>query len=108
MIGQETRSDKEKAMHNMDLWVDPRVSQVRVIGVQRYLTARGWKPIPSLCPQLQVFEEPPGHGRERVVQSVPAREGGSGYKDDIVRVITNLAAIEDRYAIDVLNEILRL
>jgi hypothetical protein len=38
---------------------------------------------------------------------VPANESGSDYRDGIVRVITNLAALEDRYAVDVLNDILR-
>jgi hypothetical protein len=94
-------------MNNMDRWVDPRVAQVRTADVQRYLVARGWKPKPSPRPQLLMFEEPAGRERKPIIQTVPASERGSDYRDGIVRVITNLAVIEDRYAVDVLNDILR-
>jgi hypothetical protein len=94
-------------MNNMDLWVDPRVKLVKAGDLHAYLLARGWKLKPSPRPHVLLFEEPPRQGREPVLQTVPAHERVSGYTDAIVRVVTNLAAVEGRYAVDVLNDILR-
>jgi hypothetical protein len=94
-------------MSNMDKWVDPRVRLVKAANLHAYLLGRGWKLKPSPRPQVLLFEEPPGHPGKPVLQTVPANEGGSDYIDTVVRVITNLAAVEDRYAVDVLNDILQ-
>jgi hypothetical protein len=93
-------------MNSTNPWIDPRVQQVRAANLHAYLLRRGWKLKPSRRPQVLLFEEPPGPGGKRIVQSVPAKDGGSGYLDCIVRVITNLAALEDRLAVEVLNDIL--
>jgi hypothetical protein len=94
-------------MNNLDRWVDPRVRQVKAAHLQAYLIARGWKPRPSSRPQARLFEEPSGHAGQPVLQTVPAHDGVSDCTDAIVRAITNLAAVEDRSAVDVLNDILR-
>jgi hypothetical protein len=94
-------------MSNMDKWVDPRISLVTVAHLQTYLLGRGWKLKPSPRTQLLLFEEPPGHKGKAIVQSVPASEGGPDYVDGIVRVVSNLAALENRHAADVLTEILQ-
>ena len=88
------------AMNNWDKWIDPRVRQVKPADIQRYLLARGWRPISSPRRQLLFFEEPRGHQGKPVTQTVPASDGGSDYLDAVVRVITNLAALEDRFAGD--------
>src|ERR1700726_4693122 len=94
-------------MNNMDKWVDPRIQLVKPANVQAYLLARAWKPKSSPRPQLLIFQEPPRHEGKPILQTVPACEGGSAYLDAIVRVITNLAALENRYAGDILTEILQ-
>jgi hypothetical protein len=94
-------------MNNMDQWVDPRVNLVKAASLHGYLRARGWTPRPSPRPQVLLFEEPPGHAGRPIVQTVPGHEGVSAYTDAVVRVITNLAAVEGRNAVDVLNDILR-
>lgn len=93
-------------MNNMDRWVDPRVQLVQVADLCAYLRSRGWTLKPFPRPQVLMFEEPLGHEGEPIVQAVPASEKFRGYRDEVVGVITNLAAIEDRYAVDVLNDIL--
>jgi hypothetical protein len=92
-------------MNNMDRWVDQRVRLVKAAHLQAYLIARGWKPKPSPRLQVLLFQEPSGHDGEPILQTVPAHDGVS---DAIVRAITNLAAVEDRSAVDVLNDILRI
>src|SRR5260370_29137788 len=99
--------NRRAVMNNMDRWVDPRVRLVKAAQVQAYLIARGWKPKPSQRSQVLLFEEPSGHEGEPVLQTVPAHDGVSACTDAIVRVITNLAAAQDRSAVDVLNDILR-
>lgn len=94
-------------MNNLDKWVDPRVGQVKAASLHAYLRGHGWRPRPSPRPQLLVFEEPPGSEGEPVVQTVPASEGGSDYVDGVVRAITNLAVLEDRHPVEILDDILR-
>jgi hypothetical protein len=43
---------------------------------------------------------------EPLVQMVPAAEQGSDYVQRVIEVVTNLAVIEDRYAVEVLNDII--
>ncbi len=94
------------AMNNLERWIDPRVNLVKPESLHAYLRARGWREKPSSRPQLLLFEEPAERGQAPVVQAVPAKEGGSDYTDSVIRAITNLAAIEDRFAGDVLRDVL--
>jgi hypothetical protein len=94
-------------MNNLDRWVDPRVGQVKAASLHAYLQSRGWRPRPSPRPQLLVFEEPPRRGGKPVVQTVPASEEGSDYVDGVVHAITNLAVLERRHPVDVLDDILQ-
>lgn len=87
-------------------WIDPRVRSVRVVDVQIYLLRRGWKPRPSSRPQMLLFEGPPADDGEPLLQAVPATESGSDYVQRIIDVITNLSVLEDRYAVDILNDVL--
>ena len=93
-------------MNNMDRWIDPRIRLVKAANVHAYLLVHGWEPKPSPRPQVLVFKEPAGHEGEAVLQTVPANDGVSDCTDALMRVITNLAVVEDRSAVDVLNDIL--
>jgi hypothetical protein len=94
-------------MTNMDSWVDPRIRFVKAADLHLYLWTRGWKPRPSPRPQVLLFEEPAEQEGKPLLQTVPARDGGSDFTDAIVRAVTNLAAAEGRPAADVLADILR-
>lgn len=94
-------------MSNLNSWVDPRVKLVKAASLHAYLLGRGWQLRPFPRPQVLLFEEPPGHEGKPVLQTVPSHEGLSAYTDAVVRVITNLAAVEGRSAVDVLDDILR-
>ena len=94
-------------MNNLDQWVDPRVRRVKAAGLHAYLLARGWRPRPSPRPQLRAFEEPQGANGKPVLQTVPADEEGSDYADSVARIITNLAVLEGRHPVEVLDDILQ-
>ena len=88
-------------------WIDPRVQAVRAADAQAYLRRHGWKPKPFPRPQVLLFEGPPADDGEPIVQMVPASEGGSDYLQCIINLITSLALLEDRYAVEVLNDMLQ-
>jgi hypothetical protein len=93
-------------------WIDPRVEQVHVPAARSYLLSHGWKLKASPRPQVLLFEGPLDDDGEPIVLLLPAtertaKERGSDYYQRIIELITSLASIEDRYAVDVLNDILR-
>jgi hypothetical protein len=94
-------------MNNLDQWIDPRVKQVKAASLHAYLLQHDWVPKPSPRPLVLLFEEPPGEGGQRIVQAVPAEDGGRDYADSIVRAITTLAALEGRSPVEILNDILQ-
>jgi hypothetical protein len=87
-------------------WIDPRVVEVRSAAAQAYLRQRGWQSLPHEQPHLLPFEGPPGNPERGTVQ-VPLREHARDYPQRIIELITDLALAEERYAVDVLNDILQ-
>ena len=87
-------------------WIDPRVKQVRSAAVRAYLLQRGWKPLPVEQPNLLPFERP-NASDDRPVVHVPVLEQARDYPQRVIELITDLALADDRYAVDVLNDVLR-
>jgi hypothetical protein len=88
-------------------WIDPRVAQVRAAAARGYLLARGWHPLAAAQPALEPFENDPPNGGEAVLVHVPLREGARDYAQRVIELITELALAESRYAVEVLDDILR-
>jgi hypothetical protein len=88
-------------------WLDPRLHQVRVANIVAYLQSRGWKPVPPDRPHVLIFQEPVLDPDGPLYQSVPENEHGRDYLFRIYELIAAVAEIEDRYAGDVLTDILR-
>jgi hypothetical protein len=86
-------------------WIDPRVAQVRPAGAEAYLLRHGWLRLPDSGTMLH-FEGPPGGGEGPAVW-LPLQEQARDYTQRVIELITDLALAEDRYAVDVLNDILR-
>jgi hypothetical protein len=91
---------------NLWRWVDPRIHSVRVADVRLYLLGRGWQLKPYPGPELLVFEGPPDDFGKPIIQVLPASEQASDYSQRLLELITALSVIEDRHAVDVLNDIL--
>ena len=87
-------------------WIDPRVVQVRSSAAQSYLRLHGWQALPPEQPNLLRFERAPG-GVDSPTVLVPLQEQGRDYMQRIIELVTDLAVAEDRYAVEVLNDILR-
>jgi hypothetical protein len=85
-------------------WIDPRVEQVRPDSAQAYLSNRGWKTLPIEQGSLLPFESPVGE--EGPVVRVALKEEARDYPQRVIELITDVALAEDRYAVEVLNDIL--
>jgi hypothetical protein len=88
-------------------WVDPRLYSVRPADLQAYLLHKGWKPVPADRPGVLVFQEPAVSEDGPLYQIVPLDEAWEGYPAQVYELIAALAMIEDRYAGDVLTDILK-
>jgi hypothetical protein len=94
-------------LNELRRWVDPRVTRVRVADVRAYLERRGWEERPGPRPQQITFEEPAGNPNGPTIVSLPSSEQFADYPQRILEFVTELAEIEDRYAVDVLDDILK-
>jgi hypothetical protein len=88
-------------------WLDPRLRQVRVANVVAYLRSKGWKPVPPDSPNVLVFQEPALDAEGPLYQWIPEDEQRRDYVARIYELLAALGEIEDRYAGDVLTDILR-
>jgi hypothetical protein len=95
-------------INNMYRWVDPRVNDVRVADMRAYMARRGWNEKPSPRPTALVFEAPfRDDDGQPIIQVLPNSERFADYRQRLIELITSLAVIEDRLAVEVLNDILQ-
>ncbi|HTU18164.1 MAG TPA: hypothetical protein VMG10_08875 [Gemmataceae bacterium] len=87
-------------------WLDPRLRTVRVADIQAYLLRKGWKPVVPDRPYVLVFQEPTVSEEGPLYQFVPDTEQRRDYVARIYELLAALGEIEDRYAGDVLTDIL--
>jgi hypothetical protein len=87
-------------------WIDPRVAQVRPEDAQTYLTRHGWTLIgPASNSELLRYEI---EGNEQApTVFVPIRADSGAAQQGMIDLIADLACFEDRWAVDVLHDILR-
>jgi hypothetical protein len=91
---------------NRSGWVDPRIDRVTVGNVRSYLLNRGWQLQPFPGPELLVFQGPMDDNGEPIIQVLPSSEELRDYRMRVEDLISALSVIEDRPAVDVLNDIL--
>src|SRR5262249_14361236 len=106
----DNRSAQARRQTMIDLyrWVDPRVNEVRVADMRAYLQRHGWRQHPCPRPELLVVQGPiADNGKEYLIQTLPSSERSASYRQSLIELITNLAVIEDRLAVEVLNDILQ-
>jgi hypothetical protein len=90
----------------MGWWVDPRICSVRAENLRSYLLAHGWHLRSQPRPELLFFENEQNHNGD--ILSFPASENASDYLQRIIEVLTVLAAQAQRYAVEILDEVLLL
>ena len=88
-------------------WIDPRILQVRPEEAQAYLSHLGWHLAgPAANPNLLLFD-PPQDKEEGPTFMVPVRLDQGPAVQWMIDLVTEVALWQDRYAGDVLTDILQ-
>jgi hypothetical protein len=88
-------------------WIDPRIVQLRPEDAQAYLVRHGWKLVgPAENPLFLMFERP-GGGEDSPTLLVPLQRDQGPMLQRMIELVSDLAHAEDRWAVDVLIEMLR-
>jgi hypothetical protein len=88
-------------------WIDPRILQVRPEAVQAYLLSKGWEYLgPAAVPEMLMFDTPQPRGDKPNVL-LPLKLDDGAYVQRLVELVGEVALHEDRWAVDVLNDMLR-
>jgi len=87
-------------------WIDPRLFTIRVADVRAYLLRKGWREVPPDQPGTIVFEEPGVSADGPLYQWLPDSEMRRDYNQALYELMAALAEIENRYAGDVLTDVL--
>src|SRR5262249_16973545 len=85
---------------------DPRIHSVRVADIRAYLLWKCWKDASPDRPGVLVFEEPVVSEDGPLYQWIPDSEQRREYFQALYELLAALAEIENRYAGDVLTDIL--
>lgn len=88
-------------------WIDPRITQLRPEAVQAYLISHGWKLVgPAANPIMLIFDAP-GQGDDLPAVLLPLKMDEGPLLQRMIDLVAELSRVEDRWAVDVLNDILR-
>ena len=87
-------------------WIDPRLNSIRVSQLRAYLLEKRWKEVPPDRPDVVVFEEPTASAEGPLYQWFPDPEDRRDYRQAVYELLAALGEIEDRYAGDILTDIL--
>jgi hypothetical protein len=88
-------------------WIDPRIAQLPPEAVEAYLLARGWKRVgPAANSDLLLFEVA-GPAGEPLTVLLPRQVTDGASLQRMIDVVADLARHEDRWAVEVLSDILR-
>jgi hypothetical protein len=88
-------------------WIDPRIARLGPAEAKDYLVRHGWKSLgPASNPILEKFEAP-GEGEDTEAVLVPLEADQGPMLQRMIDLVSELARVEDRWAVDVLDEMLR-
>jgi hypothetical protein len=88
-------------------WVDPRVLQLRPDGVRAYLLAHGWEYLgPADVPDMVMFDTPEPRAEKPNVL-LPLKLEHPHQVQRMVELVGDVALHEGRWAVDVLDDMLR-
>ena len=88
-------------------WIDPRVAQIGIESIQGYLMDHGWRLVgPATNPSLLRFEKDNGDEDSPTLFLPVQQDNGAGWEWTI-ELIGELAQFEDRWAVDVVSDILK-
>jgi hypothetical protein len=90
-----------------DPWIDPRIAQLRPAEAKAYLVGRGWKSLgPASNPILEMFDRP-GDREDTPSVLLPLKTDQGPMLQRMVDLVSELARFEDRWAVDVLIDMMQ-
>jgi len=89
-----------------DPWIDRRVLSVRVPAMREYMARHSWRLVPYSRSEVLMYEGSLSDSGRPIRQMVPLLEEADDYPQCVIDLITNLARLEDRTAVEVLEEML--
>jgi hypothetical protein len=87
-------------------WVDPRVLQLKATDAEAYLANHGWKPMTPYSTNVTAYSRS-GDAADGPIVYVPTRYEAIEYPQRMIELVAALAFAEDRWAVDVLSDILQ-
>jgi hypothetical protein len=88
-------------------WIDPRIVELRPEMAKAYLLRRGWQSLgPAANPILEMFTKP-GASEGVPTVLVPLQLDQGPMLQRMIDLVGDLAHLEDRWAVAVLNEMLQ-
>ncbi len=88
-------------------WIDPRITQVRPEAAQAYLLSHGWKLLGPAVNSVMLLFEAPGEDEDAPTILLPLQTDEGALLQRMIDLVADLSRFEDRWAVDVLNDILR-
>jgi hypothetical protein len=88
-------------------WIDPRIAQLPPEAVEAYLLARGWKRVGPAANSALLLFEVAGPAGEPLTVLLPRQVTDGASLQRMIDVVADLARHEDRWAVEVLSDILR-
>ena len=87
-------------------WIDPRIGQMKPADAGAYLLNHGWIQVESANPNMTAFASS-SNPEEASVVCVPQLDQARDYPLRVIELISDLALVEKRWAVDVLSDILQ-
>jgi hypothetical protein len=93
-------------MINLRSWIDPRLYTLTVDNVRSYMLSHGWRLQDDPRGTLLIFEGPTDDFGQAAILTLPVSEKMADYRLRLEDLVSALGIIENRYAVDVLNDML--
>ena len=87
-------------------WIDPRVSRVTPSQATAYMESHGWKRANYPRTEIVMYAGPIADDGRPITQAVPLIESARDYVPCVITLIASIANLENRLAVDVLDEML--
>jgi hypothetical protein len=87
-------------------WVDPRIEELQVEQVRRYMLAHGWQIQPNARTEVIVFQGPLADDGQPLVQILCSSKQISDYWLRLEDLLEALSHFEERPCVEILNDML--
>jgi len=84
-------------------WIDPRVLQVKISDAEAYLAQHGWEALEPITKLAIPYQR----GADGPIVNLPQLEDAIDYPQRVIDLVAALAFAENRWAVEVLADLLQ-